>query len=109
MTKPDKIIIEEIKQLIEGRGQIALQAYKQYEPIVANTIASKTQDINKISYTLDFMLDFCFDDKMLLLYRKLCRYLYDIDQEACLFYVNAYCETWDEEEEHFGDNKKVQK
>jgi len=35
---------------------------------------------------------------MLVLYRKLCRYDFDIDLEATVSYVNAYREMWDEEE-----------
>ncbi len=46
------------------------------------------------------MLDFCFDDKMLLLYKKLCRYYYDINPEATVSYVYAYREMWDEQESH---------
>ena len=96
-------MIEEIKKLAEMQTQLAQQAYLQYLPVVENIIATQTKEINQISRTLDYMLDFCFDDQMLLLYRKLCRYLYDIDQETTVFYVYAYLEMWDEEENNFGN------
>lgn len=35
--------------------------------------------------------------QMLLLYRKLCRYLNDTDPESSAFYINAYKEMWDED------------
>lgn len=98
-------MIEKIKTLIESRRQIAKQAFDQYQPLVNEIIASKTKDVNHISYTLDFMLDFCFDDDMLQLYRKLCRYLYDIDPESGVEYVNAYREMWDEDGKMFGNKK----
>jgi len=44
------------------------------------------------------MLDFCFDDEMLVCYKKLCRYYIDIDPEATASYVRAYREMWDEQE-----------
>jgi len=45
---------------------------------------------------LDGMLDFCFDDEMLRLYKKLCRYYFKIDPEVTVSYVYEYCEMWDE-------------
>jgi len=45
------------------------------------------------------------EDEMLLLYRRLCRYLLDIDPEATTSYIQAYREMWDEKEENFGKKK----
>jgi len=101
-----KDIIEEIKKIIESRDALAKQAYEQYKPLVDNIIASKTKDVNHICYTMDFMLDFCFDDSMLMLYRRMCRYLYDIDPQEAVNYVNLYREMWDEDGTEFGENKK---
>ena len=98
-------MIEEIKKLIENRGQLAKQAFEQYEPLVNSIITSQNKDVNYISLTLDYMLDFCFDDNMLLLYRRLCLYLLDIDPEATTSYIQAYREMWDEKEENFGKKK----
>ena len=98
-------MIEEIKKLVELRNQLAPQAYQQYEPLVTNIIAIQNKDVNHICYTMDFMLDFCFDDKMLLLYRRLCRYILDIDPQATAFYVQAYRDMWDEEGKMFGNKK----
>lgn len=96
---------EEIKRLAEILNQLAQQAYEQYEPLVNNIIASQNKDVNHICRTLDYLLDFCYDDKMLLLYRRLCRYLLDIDPQATASYVKAYREMWDEEGTQFGKNK----
>jgi len=98
-------MIEEIKKLAEIRNQLAKQAFQEYEPLVNNIIATQNKDVNHICYTMDFMLDFCFDDKMLLLYRRLCRYLLDIDPQATASYVQAYRDMWDEEGKMFGDKK----
>lgn len=98
--------MEEIIKLAESHNQLAQQAHQQYEPMVNSLIATKTSDVNQISHTLDFMLDFCFDDQILQLYRKLCRYMYGLDQESAAFYVNAYRDMWDEEGKMFGNDKK---
>lgn len=98
-----------ISNLIESRSHIAKQAFEIYEPLVNNIIASQNKDVNHISITLDYVLSFCFDEQMLLLYRRLCRYLFDIDQESTAFYINAYSEMWDEEGKMFGKNSKEEK
>jgi hypothetical protein len=97
-----KMMIEKIKQLIESHNALAKAALTQYQPIVRQYIAENCQESNEIGYTLDFMLDFCFDEKMLLLYRQLCQHLYSFDQEAAFYYANAYREMWDEEGTQFG-------
>jgi len=98
-------MIEEITKLIESQNQLAKDAYKQYEPLVNQIITSQCKDVNQICYTMDCMLDFCFDDQMLLLYRHLCQYLYGIDENAAISYVDAYRERWDEEGVKFGNNQ----
>ncbi|MBK8805197.1 MAG: hypothetical protein IPO21_00545 [Bacteroidales bacterium] len=102
-------MIEEIAKLLEGRNLLAKQAYEQYKPLVNNIIASQNKDVNHICYTLDFMLDFCFDNQMLQLFRCLCRYLHGLDANAAISYVNAYREMWDEEGVKFGNKKMEEK
>lgn len=100
-----KKMIDEIAKLVELRNQLAPQAYKQYKPMVNSLIASNTTDVNQISHALDVMLDFCFDDKILLLYRRLCHYLLDIDPQATASYIQTYRDMWDEEGKMFGGKK----
>ena len=47
----------------------------------------------------DWPVIFCYDEKILLLYKKLCRYYWDIDPYATAFYINLYREMWDNENE----------
>lgn len=93
-------LFEKIRALAESQEQLAQQAVQQYQPIVANYIADNCTDSNQIAFTLDFMLEFCYDAQMLTLYRKLCRHLYSFDPETAVDYVVAYRERWDEEEKH---------
>lgn len=99
-------LVSDIQAILESRNQLAKQAFVQYQPIVEQYISDNCTDSNQIAYTLDFMLDFCFDEQMLLLYRRLCRHLFRFDSETTVFYINAYREMWDEEGTMFGiDNK----
>ena len=92
-------MIEEIKKLIELQQQLTKQAVDIYKQEVDEIIRSKTTNDNKIQLTLDYMLSFCFDDQMLLLYKKLCRYYWDLNPQATADYINYYREMWDEESE----------
>ncbi|MBN2681929.1 MAG: hypothetical protein JXR58_05440 [Bacteroidales bacterium] len=90
-------MIEELKKLGEMQVQLAQQAYNAYAPVVDNIINSKIQDNNQIELTLDYMLEFCCDEKVLALYKKLCRYYLDINPQGTVDYIQYYRERWDEE------------
>lgn len=84
---PDKIV--------QTRDTLANRALKYLEPEVREITHSKCYDIKKIEESLDRLLDYCFDGRILLLYRKLCRYYYQIDLAAAVEYVNAYRDMWE--------------
>ena len=89
---------EEIKKIVMLHKQITEQALNEYAVLVNRLVLSETQDQSEIEHVLDGLLDFCYDDNILILFKKLCRYYYYINQEATAFYVNAYREMWNEKE-----------
>jgi hypothetical protein len=96
-----------IVELVKGQEQLGKQAYAIYKPEVEAIIKSNLKDVKKIELTLDYMLSFCFNDDMLLLYRRLCRHLYYINEESAAFYVNAFIEMWDEEKTKFWNKNSI--
>lgn len=92
--KNNKAILE----LAKGMQAISKKALIEYQNELEDIIDSDCHDKNRIEHTLDGMLGFCFDPKMLELYRKLCRYYYDIDQNATAEYVCMYRDMWDPEQ-----------
>ncbi|MDR3246021.1 MAG: hypothetical protein LBT50_06265, partial [Prevotellaceae bacterium] len=56
------------------------------------------KDIKQIERLLDGLLDFANDEKMLALFRKLCRYYYDISPIGASDYVYIYKKMWDADE-----------
>jgi hypothetical protein len=91
-------LVQKIGAILEGTKGLAQQAVKQYSVEVESIIRERDRNPQRIEQCLDSMLGFCFDDGMLLLYKKLCRYYYYINPEATVFYVNSYREMWDEKE-----------
>lgn len=84
--------------------QLGPQALAAYEPDVNSILRSRSRDIQHIERTLDGLRGFCFDAGALLLFKKLCRYYYDIDPGATALYVHDYRKMWDSEEEADSDD-----
>jgi hypothetical protein len=89
-------ISPELHKLASGIKQLSKQAYQAYVPLVEGIIDSKSCGVQQIEHLLDGMLGFCFDEKMLVLFKRLCRYYYYIDPVATAAHVYAYREMWDE-------------
>ena len=83
--------------LASSLNGIYRQAASAYEPIVDDIIRSRSRDTQHIEHTLDHLLGFACDDACLVLFKKLCRYYWDIDPHATAAQVLAYREMWDEE------------
>ncbi|NLF83084.1 MAG: hypothetical protein GX568_03760 [Candidatus Gastranaerophilales bacterium] len=75
-------LIQKIGAIFEGTKALAQQVVKLYSVEVEAIINERSQDEKRIEWYLSYMLDFCFDDEMLLLYKKLCQYYYDINPKA---------------------------
>jgi hypothetical protein len=90
----------------DGMRQVARQLSELFSRAIhaANVevdaiIQSGERDTNRIDHQLDHMLGFCCDPDMLVAFKRLCRYYFDIDPVATAEYVNAYREMWDTPDE----------
>ena len=66
-------------------------------------VCSRTVSEDELSHLLDYLLDFACNEKILGLYKRVCRkYLY-----VCLgcikLYIEAYREMWGEEDSYSAD------
>ena len=73
------------------------QAYQVYLPLVDSIIHTNSKEETEIGHLLDRILDIACSEKGLILYKKLCRYYWDINPNATAYYINAYREMWDSE------------
>jgi hypothetical protein len=96
-TKKNKLT-EPFVELAKQINQLALQAVPMYATQVEDIISTKCTDANHIERTLDGMMDFCFNEKMVLLFKKLCRYYYYINAAHTAEYVEIYRQMWDSDE-----------
>jgi hypothetical protein len=98
---------QNIGELTRRMRELAREAAPLYSVEVEAILNVRSRDSRRIERCLDGMLGFCFDDDMLLLYRKLCRYYFAIDPEATVSYVQAYREMWDERAENGKGNGRL--
>jgi len=82
--------------LARSAQKLAREAERQYSDEVEAILKAQSRDSRRIERCLDALLDFSFDDGVLVLYKKLCRYYFAIDAEAMASYVHAYREMWEE-------------
>jgi hypothetical protein len=68
--------------------------------MVDDVIQEESQDRQRIEHLLDGILGFCFDEKMLGVYKRFCRYYYGIDPKATAEYVFAYRDMWENEQDN---------
>lgn len=94
MVKENKAIIDVAKKI----QILSKKAIVEYGREVEGILKTNCREKRNIERVLDGMLDFCFDHKMLELYRKLCRFYYDINQGAATRYVHYYRDMWDPKE-----------
>jgi hypothetical protein len=87
----------EFKKIAQSIISLNEQAYQVYLPLVDAIIQSNSKDEKEIGHLFDRILDIACSEKGLLLYKKLCRYYWDINPNTTAFYINAYREMWDEE------------
>ena len=89
---------ERIYQIAEQMVEIHQKAYEVYLPLIED-VCSRTVSEAELSHLLDYLLDFACDEKILKLYKKVCRkYLY-VYPRCITFYIETYREMWEDEKE----------
>lgn len=100
---PEDTLIANIRHIAEAFGPLTERAVSIYAPMVEDLLWRNVQDVKEIGHLLDSMFAFCPDDRILQLYRRLCRHLYFIDAAAAMDYVNMYREYYDNNEADDGE------
>lgn len=85
------------KELAESINKITEDAFLIYEEQVDRIYLNKVKDEKEIERVIDGLLEYCYDEKILLLFKKICRYYYEINSAVTSEYVNIYRDLWDDE------------
>ena len=86
---------EFVKSIGNIHRQIVKQALSILEPEVERIINTKNKDVNVIEHALDALCELAFDAEVLLLFKRLCRYYYNIDPQATIEQIQFYRYLWE--------------
>ncbi len=93
----DKDLMDSFKALHELQQQAVMVNMPYLKSEVAFIIENEIEEENKVGRVLDQLVELAFDDDILLLMKKLCRYYLYKNPETTAFYINEYREMWDNE------------
>jgi len=85
-------------ELQKLQREVVLHAMAFCKPEVERIIETKDQNKNTIEHTLDTLLEVAFDDNILLLLKKLCRYYDTIDPQATAECIFCYRDMWESDD-----------
>ena len=94
-------LIDDLRGFAEELQAIYSQAEISYTSAVKDVIRRQSKDAKEIENLLDYMLGFADNEKILALYRTLCRYYLDINPQATAEYIQFYKEMYDADEKLF--------
>ena len=87
--------IETLAKQIQGMTEQALYSLTPIAEDIINGVITAEKDIDR---HLSFMLDFCYDDSVLLLYKRVLRSLYKKHPELVRDYCHYYKDIWGSDE-----------
>ncbi|MCL2383686.1 MAG: hypothetical protein FWC79_06115 [Oscillospiraceae bacterium] len=90
--KIDKELYSLVKKVVEIRDQ----KYDIVKNEVNYILKNKVKEDMRIQRTLDILFEFCEENEGLLLYKKLCKYYYDINQIVTIDYIRYYKEEYED-------------
>ena len=93
---------ENIYRMAEQIVQLHQKAYEAYLPLVED-VCSRTVPEDELSHLLDYLLEFACDEKMLELYKMICRKYLDVYPGCIKDYIEAYREMWKDEDSYSAD------
>ena len=93
---------ESTYQIAEKISKLYQEENGVYLPLVED-VCSRTVSEDELSHLLDYLLDFACDEKMLRLYKRVCRKYLDVYPGCIRDYFEAYREMWGEEDT-YGEN-----
>ena len=83
------------KAIVERIQDISELSYNYYKPLVDSIIVEKASE-KEVEHLLDYMLDVCHDDRMLNLFKKVCRRYHALYPEMIASEILVYKEWYEE-------------
>ena len=89
-------LVKNLEPLIQQMKIINDHAVIAYTPLV-DDLCSRKASQNEVELMLDYLLMFAGDDRMLALYKRVCRTFWQTYPESIAFYIMEYRKEYDPE------------
>ena len=89
-------LAKELKPIIQQLNALNDQAVAAYVPLVEDICSRKATE-KEVDWLLTWMLDFAGNERMLKLYKRVCRAYWQIYPETIAFYIMEYRKWYDPE------------
>lgn len=106
-TPATSLVDDGLRQMARQVNELFQRAVLLANGDVDDIIRNGQRDTDRIEHQLDHMLGFCCDPDMLVVFKRLCRYYFDIDPVATAWHINAYREMWDTPNEAENESASV--
>ena len=90
-----------IARQLKGLSEQILPHYQDFTYNVEN---GRINDINTIERELDYMLSFCFDERVLVLYKRVLRKIYYTHPDIVKSYIDSYLDMYENDDD---DDDKI--
>ena len=89
-------LVKDLEPLIQQMKIINDHAVVAYTPLVDDLCRRKASQ-NEVELMLDYLLMFAGDDRMLALYKRVCRTFWEVYPDSIAFYIMEYRKEYDPE------------
>ena len=89
-------LLQGISTIAEKLKGLCNDAVIAYTPMV-NDICARKASQNEVGWTLDWLFGFAYDERILKLYKQVCRAYWQIYPETIAFYIMEYRKEYDRE------------
>ena len=94
----EKALLEDIKGIVESFRGLYDMAYDAYLPLV-DEICSRKSSESEVEHLLDYLLDFAGEERMLVLYKRVCRKYFYQYPAMVTNHIYMWRDMYDEEYE----------
>ena len=85
---------EDISVIVENMNELAKPVLPEYKNFAKDVIFDRMTDIYEIERMLDYMVTFCFNNEILLLFKAVLRKLYYRYPDVVNIYVTVYFDMY---------------
>ena len=96
IMNPEEKLLQDVSVIAERLKELHNDAVIAYTPQVRNLCAKKAT-ANEVGWMLDLLFSFAGDDRILKLYKQVCRTYWQIYPETIAFYIMEYRKEYDRE------------